>query len=94
MEVRLPQNKRLRALQAVTDLLEAHTVSHITLQETLGFLSHCYTVVPQGRPFLRELPSPLHRTHKSKRLHISTVAKHDLKGWLRFLTAWPAISLI
>jgi hypothetical protein len=39
MEVRLPQNKRLRTLQAVTDLLEAHTVTHVTLQETLGFLS-------------------------------------------------------
>ena len=45
MEVHL-QNKRLCAMQAVTDFLKAHTVTHSTLQETLGFLSHCGMVVP------------------------------------------------
>ena len=94
MEVRLPLNKKLRALKAVTDLLQAHTVSFASLQETLGFLSHCCTVVPLGRPFLRELFALLHRLHNSKRLHLSSVVKRDLKWWIRFLTAWPAVSLI
>ena len=87
MEVRLPQNKRLRALKAVNDLLEAHTVIYTTLDETLGFLSHCCAVVPLGRPFLRELYSLLHRLPSCKRLHLHSAAKRDLKWWTRFLTA-------
>ena len=94
MEVRLPQNKRLRALKAVNDLLEAHTVTYTTLEETLGFLSHCCAVVPLGRPFLRELYSLLHRLPSRKRLHLHSAAKRDLKWWTRFLTAWPSVSLI
>ena len=94
MEVRLPQNKRLRALKAVNDLQKAHTVTHVSLEETLGFLSHCCTVVPLGRPFLRELYSLLHRLPSRKRLHLHSAAKRDLKWWTRFLTAWPSVSLI
>jgi hypothetical protein len=44
MEVRLPINKKLRALQSIQALLEAKTVSVTTLDEALGFLSHCCQV--------------------------------------------------
>src|SRR5437762_13706790 len=44
MEVRLPANKKLRALQSIQALLEAKTVSMTILDETLGFLSHCCQV--------------------------------------------------
>jgi len=48
MEVRLPPNKRLRALRAVHRLLNATSASYSALEETLGFLSHCCQVVPLG----------------------------------------------
>ena len=66
MEVRLPINKKLRALQATQALLEANTVSVTSLDETLGFLSHCCQVVPLGRPFLWNTFSLLHRSHHQK----------------------------
>ena len=94
MEVRLPLNKKLRALTATQALLEAKTVTTATLDETLGFLSHCSQVVPLGRPFLRNLFSLLRRTDKMARIHIPKAAKQDLRWWTRFLSSWPAISMI
>jgi len=81
MEVRLPANKKLRALQATHTLLEAKTVSATSLDETLDFLSHCCQVIPLGRPFLRNLFSLLRRSHRSHndRIYISKNAKHDLQ---------------
>jgi hypothetical protein len=79
MEMRLPQNKKLRALQATQALLEAKTITIIALDETLGFLSHYCQVVPLGRPFLRNLFSLLRRTDKRSRIYISKEAKHDLR---------------
>src|SRR5438045_8182609 len=95
MEVRLPINKKLRALQATQALLEANTVSVTSLDETLGFLSHCCQVVPLGRPFLRKLFSLLRRSHRSYRecIYISKSAKHDIQWWVKFLTAWSEVSM-
>ena len=89
MEVRLPVNKKLRALQATQALLKANTVSVISLDETLGFLSHCCQVVPLGRPFLRKLFSLLRRNHRSyhERIYISKSVKQDLQWWVKFLSA-------
>ena len=64
MEVRLPAHKKLRAFQASQVLLEANTVPVTSLEETLGFLSHCCQVVPLGKPFLRNLFSLLRRGSK------------------------------
>ena len=51
MEVRLLVNKNLRALHAVQHIANASSVSLASLEEVLGFLSHCCQVVPLGHPF-------------------------------------------
>jgi len=59
MEVRLPINKKLRALRAVEYIANASSISLASLEEVLGFLSHCCQVIPLGRLFLRRLFSLL-----------------------------------
>jgi hypothetical protein len=97
MEVRLPPNKKLRALRAVHQLLNASSVSFSALEEALGFLSHCCQVVPLGRPFLRRMFSLLHRPTRRfprGRTRITPMARKDLKWWLSFLASWSSVSMI
>ena len=96
MEVRLPYNKKLRALNAVQILATMSSVSHTALEEALGFLSHCCQVVPLGRPFLRRLFSFLRRNTKRRflRIRIPAAAKNDIKWWLYFLSSWSSVSII
>src|SRR5438552_2460742 len=94
MQVRLPSNKKQRALQAVRALLDTKTVSPAFLDEALGFLSHCCQVVPLGRPFLRNAFALLRRMEESTCLHISQAAKKDLRWWLTFLSSWSTITII
>ena len=97
MEIRLPPNKKQRALDAINSLLSSTTVSLSTLESTLGFLSHCCQVVPLGRPFLRHLYSLIScctTRHRFRRIRIPRAAKDDLRWWLRFLTSWSAVSMI
>ncbi len=97
MEVRLPSNKKLRALRAVQHLMNASSVSFAALEEVLGFLSHCCQVVPLGRPFLRRLFSLLRRNKYNRRhlrTRISSTARRDIRWWLYFLTAWSSVSMI
>src|SRR5579859_1938078 len=95
MEVRLPPNKKLRALRAVQQLMTAKSVSFSALEEVLGFLSHCCQVVPLGRPFLRRLFALLRRNKpNSHRTRIPVAARRDIRWWLYFLTAWSSVSII
>jgi len=94
MEVRLPLNKKLRALTATQALLEAKTVTTTTLDKTLGSLSHCSQVVPPGRLFLRNLFSLLRRTDNVARIHTPKAVKQDFRWWTIFLPSWPAIPMI
>ena len=97
MEVRLPPNKKLRALRAVQHLMLANSVSFSALEEVLGFLSHCCQVVPLGRPFLRRLFIFVHRNkhnRRSFRTPIPTAARKDIQWWLYFLTTWSSVSII
>jgi hypothetical protein len=97
MEVCLPPNKKLRAMQAVKRLLHASSISFTELEEVLGFLSHCCQVVPLGRPFLRQLFSLLRRAKspfKSSRTRITSSAKSDIRWWVIFLSSWSSISMI
>jgi hypothetical protein len=97
MEVRLPVNKKLRAFRAVLHLSNASSVSLASLEEVLGFLSHCCQVVPLGRPFLRRLFSLLRRNetrHRFLRTRIPSSAKKDLQWWLYFLSSWSSVSII
>ena len=82
MEVRLPLNKKLRALRAVEHIANASSISVASLEEVLGFLSHCCQVVPLGRPFLRGLFSLLRRKesrHRFMRTRIPSSARKDIK---------------
>jgi len=96
MQVRLPSNKKQRAVDAVKALLSSSTVPHVMLETTLGFLSHCCQVVPLGRPFLHNLFSQLCRSNSRPHLRISLThdSQNDLKWWLQFLTSWSSISMI
>ena len=97
MQVRLPPNKKQRALNAVNALLTASTVTLPMLETTLGFLSHCCQVVPIGRPFLRNLFSQICRRnsrHHPLRIRLTHNSRNDLRWWLRFLTSWSSISMI
>ena len=97
MEVRLPPNKKTRALRAVEHLMNASSVSFAALEEILGFLSHCCQVVPLGRTFLRQLFRLLDRkTNRlpSRRSRITPAVRKDLRWWMYFLTSWSSVSII
>jgi hypothetical protein len=97
MQVRLPPNKKQRALDAVNTLLSSSTVTHTMLETTLGFLSHCCQVVPLGRPFLRALFSQICRSNsrpRPLRFRLTHNSRSDLRWWLQFLTSWSSISMI
>jgi hypothetical protein len=97
MQVRLPPNKKQRALDSVETLLTSSTVTLSSLESTLGFLSHCCQVVPLGRPFLRNLFSQICR-HSSRRhlqrIRVNSASRNDLRWWLQFLRSWSSISMI
>jgi hypothetical protein len=97
MQVRLPANKKQRAVASVTALLTSPTVTLSMLETTLGFLSHCCQVVPLGRPFLRNLFSQIYR-HSNRghlqRIRINSASRQDLQWWLQFLRSWSSISMI
>ena len=97
MQVRLPPNKKQRAVDAVNTLLSASTVTLSLLETTLGFLSHCCQVVPLGRPFLRNLFSQICRSqsrHHFTQIRINKDSRSDLQWWLKFLMSWSSISMI
>lgn len=97
MQVRLPQNKKQRAIDAVDSLLSSRSVTVTDLESTLGFLSHCCQVVPLGRPFLRNLFSSICRSNNLRsfrRICLSRAAHVDLRWWHQFLTSWSSISMI
>ena len=97
MQVRLPPNKRDRAINAINLLLSSPRTNAASLQSTLGFLSHCSQVVPLGRPFLRNIFSLLCKKETGNRnrlFRLTRAARQDLQWWLRFLTSWSSISMI
>ena len=95
MMLRLPPNKKQRALVAIQDLLLASTVTLSMLETTLGFLSHCCQVVPLGRPFLRNLFSQICRSSSRRHgIRLNPASHGDLRWSLQFLRSWSSISMI
>ena len=96
MEVRLSKNKLTRALNAITTLTAAKSVTHAQVDELLGFLSHCCQVMPIGRAFLR-ISFSLHRKtqkrHKQSRTRIPNKVKKDLHWWNILLDQWSSLSI-
>lgn len=95
MVVRLPTNKKQRALQIVQSLLNSKSAHYALLEQALGFLSHCCQVVPLGRPFLRNIFSLLHgKSRKSIHIRLSRTAINDLQWWRIFLLSWSTVTII
>ena len=94
MQVRLPSNKKQRALDAIMDLFLSSTVTLSMLEATLGFLSHYCQVIPLGRPFLRNLFSQICRASSRCHLHRIRLNPVSLRWWLQFLGSWSSISII
>src|SRR5436190_22096783 len=68
MQVRLPSNKKQRALDTINALLSSFIVTIIILETTLDFLSHCCHVVSLSRSFLRNLFSQICRSNNHSHL--------------------------
>lgn len=82
MQVRLPSNKKQRALDVITDLLLSSTVTLSMLEMTLDFLSHCCQVIPFDRPFLRNLFSQICGASNRRHIHrirFNPVSREDLR---------------
>ena len=94
MEVCLPPNKHSRALAAITSLASAKSTSHASLEQTLGFLSHCCQVIPLGRAFLHPLFALLKRNAPYRRIRLNSTVKQDLRWWNLFLHGWSSVTLI
>jgi len=99
MEMRLPNDKHTRALNAVDNILQRGSTSFEELQSTIGFLSFCARAVPLGRPFLCNLFNFLYILaasikHPLARRRLSSEATRDLKWWFTFLRNWHGVRLI
>ena len=84
MEVRLSQNKRNRAIKAITILTHKSSITFKQADELLDFLSHCCQIIPLDRPFLRtsfSLHRAIGRRHRSSRTRIPSKVKRDLRWW-------------
>jgi hypothetical protein len=92
MEIRLPEDKHLRALKAVDNALKKGSIDFVSLRSMIGFLSFCARVIPLGRPFLRNLFNFLHSlratTNPRAKCRLSPEATRDLKWWSALLKNW------
>jgi hypothetical protein len=97
MEARLPQDKHIRAIEAVTKMLNRGYTSHNTLETLIGFLSFCTRVIPLGRPFLRQLltfSQHLSQLAPNVKRRLPAAARSDLEWWRTFLYNWSGIRII
>jgi len=101
MTATLPENKRNRATNLLTSMLQRKSVSVVMLESLLGFLSHCCEVVPVGRPFLRNIFNMLNQAKNANRetnpyryIKVTKHARRDILWWLVFLRYWSRVTII
>jgi ribonuclease HI len=94
MEARLPPDKHEKATALVNSTLAQHSVTHRSLETTVGFLSFASKVVPASRPFLRRLYDALTATSRTHHIRVSSEIKKDLSWWQTFLPQWNGIRLL
>jgi len=89
MEVILPPDKRLRAIQLLQSTYKKKSVTLNELQSLIGTLQFACKAICSGRTFLRRLID-LTKGVVSKHHHIrlNKEARLDLKMWLNFLTSF------
>jgi hypothetical protein len=94
METPLPPDKHEKATALVNSTLVQHSVTHRSLEMTVGFLSFASIVVPASRPFLRQLYDALTATLRTHHIRVSSEIKKDLSWWQTFLPQWNRIRLL
>ena len=77
MEARLPEDKKVRALQEITRVLAQKFVTLKQLEKLLGLLEFCVSVFPLGQPFLRHLWNMFRRSEQ-QRQRLTKAARNDL----------------
>jgi len=78
MEARLPHDKHENAMGLVDSTLAQHSVTHRSLEMTVGFSSLASKVVPASRPFLRRLYNTLTTTSQTHHIGLSSEIKKYL----------------
>jgi len=94
MEARLPPDKQEKATALVNSTLAPHSVTHRSLETTLGFLSFASKGAPASRPFLCRLYNALTATSRTHHIRVSLEIKKDLSWWQTFLPQWNGIRLL
>lgn len=85
MVFRLPEEKLVKALNGINDLLLSKWTTYKKLEKVTGFLAHCATLVKGGRTFTRRCYSLLKVNKGKKRFRIPAATKQDLRWWKAFL---------
>jgi hypothetical protein len=93
MEARLPEDRRIRAINEINEVLNLQSVTMKHLEKLLGLLEFCVGVFPLGRPFLRHVWN-MFRRGRSWRQRLTMAARQDLQWWKQFLPIWSGISAI
>jgi hypothetical protein len=93
MEARLPPGIPEKATALVNSTLGQNSVTHRSLEMTMGFLSLACKVVPASGHFLRRLNDTLTVTSQTYHIRVSSEIKKDLTRWQTFLLQWNGIRL-
>ena len=78
IEARLPEDKKTHAINEISMILAAKSVTLKQLEKLLGLLEFCVAVFPLGRPFLRHVWN-MFRRGRSWRQCLMTAARQDLQ---------------
>jgi len=77
----------------VNSTLAQHSVTHRSIETTLGFMSFAANVVPGSRPIIRQLYNVRTTTSQSHHIRVPSELKKDLSWWQMFLPQWNRIQL-
>ena len=88
LQIRMPQDKILKAKNMILYLLSSEKVTLKTIQKVLGVLSFITNVIKPGRAFKRKLESLTINIppRANPMIHLTQDVKNDLHIWLSFLT--------
>jgi hypothetical protein len=94
MEMRLPADKLVKAIELLTSLRRKKKVVLRDLQSVLGFLNFACKVIAHGRPFLRRLTDlTLNVSNPQHHIRLSSESRLDIAAWLSFLHGFNGVSI-
>ena len=95
MELRLPQKKLAKLLEALDEWRGKKACRKKALQSLIGSLSHACKVVKSGRSFLRRLIDLAKLAkHPNHYVRLNTDARSDIEWWWQFASTWNGISMM